>query len=146
MPGVGVRLELAAVCCSLQGLFITPEEMFELRCGLEAGLAALQLGGNVSLLPWLCCLPVPACPRSRLPPSPPRVGLAGCLEGWFDAAEEQGWGRLVLSALPSSNPPGRALLLWGDGGSEGDPAGTAVPRGLWPWDTGVLQDGAGSRV
>lgn len=90
------------MCCSLQGLFITPEEMFELKSGLEAGLAALQLGGawlfprahqggcaacsgsHLALLAgagvggmlqsWVCGLPRPVC--SHMPKPMGSVAIA----------------------------------------------------------------------
>lgn len=123
MPGAGVRLELAAVCCSLQGLFITPEEMFELKSGLEAGLAALQLGGA-----WLCCPPGWGWGQWD------RVGSGGCL------ACPNPWA--VLSLLWCL---GCCSLLWGDGGTESDPVAPLSPLECGCESTRAT-DGATSRA
>lgn len=126
--------------CSLQGLFITPEEMFELKSGLEAVLAALQPGGT-SLSPGVlsCRVAVPpahaSLPMVVVPTFPSSGGF-----GW--TLQRIGVGAASSCLLSHARTHWGVLpLVWGDGGSEGDPAGTTIPM----WSAGMEHAGATGR-
>lgn len=95
------------MCCSLQGLFITPEEMFELKSGLEAGLAALQLEGAL-FSPQCCPVRVAVLPaRGHGSALPCSAGLG------LGAADDWVWGLLYPVCPHIRQPGGRVFIALG---------------------------------
>lgn len=93
-----------ARCSSeLQGLFITPEETFELKSGLEGRAGSAVAGGSVAFAQR--CPTKVAVPMSVLTASAP----AFCSRVCFLGAVQLGWGLLCSSSRPLSclNPLGR---------------------------------------